>query len=173
MNPQIKRLQSNTNEPATGSDSSRPTRRPNSSGNDGLQSWFSAGWIFGISSKFSVIVTVPHGSLHFFLQPHSITELYWLQVQFLLQRRQWELRTTQETKGLHNWVGRRRLNFQVDCFVLPMTWANFNRLRWNVFFLRYARTGFWPWHWHVSLHVFKMRCKRVSGSAFFTNPISL
>ena len=88
MNPQIKRLQSNTNEPATGSDSSRPTRGPNSSGNDGLQSWFSAGWMFGISLKLSVAVPVPHGSLHFLWQPRSITELHWLHVQFLLQRRQ-------------------------------------------------------------------------------------
>ena len=98
----------------------------------------------GISTaKLSFAVPVPHGSFHFFWQPRSIGELHGLHVQFLLQRRQWEVRTTEKTKGLHHWVGRRRMNFQVDSFVLLMTWANFNRLRWNVFFLRYARMSFW------------------------------
>ena len=93
-------------------------------------------------------------------------ELHWLHIQFLLQRRQWEVRTTEETKGLHNWVGRRRLNFQVDCFVLLMTWANFNRLRWNVFFLRYAQMSFWHMTLTCKSSCFQMKCKCVSGSAF-------
>ena len=51
MNPQIKGLQFNANELHWLLQRSRPTRRPNSSGNDRLQSWFSAGWMFGISTK--------------------------------------------------------------------------------------------------------------------------